>query len=95
MQYMIDAMTKSLDKKYYEFVQSKYFENKKFPVVAEILGVDERTLYRWNKLVIMKLSKFCKQQNWDVMFFRNQLKNEKWIMPHFQRAYDNIIKLFG
>ncbi|MBQ8468673.1 MAG: hypothetical protein IJ542_02835 [Clostridia bacterium] len=95
MQFIVDTLTNSLSEKYFGFVELRYFKNKKFPLVAEELGVDERTLYRWNKTILIKLMKFCKLNNWGLSFFKAQLHDEKWILPHYQKSYESVLKLFG
>lgn len=95
MNMIADSMFDSLEKKYRDFVMLKFFKNKNYAFVAAELDVDERTLYRWNKIILTKLYKFCKLNNWTTNFFENQLQREKWILPHYEKAYKSICKLFS
>lgn len=92
---MIEEMLGSLDEKYKKFVYYKYFKNKNFVFCANELNIDERTAYRWHKLILIKLLKFCKLNNWKEDFFVAQLKDEKWILPHFEKSYKSISNIFA
>jgi len=67
---LIDEIYGSLDEKYQKFVDLKYFQNKNFPSVALGLEIDERTAYRWNKIILTKLLKFCKLNNYQKSFLK-------------------------
>ena len=92
---LIDELCSCLDDKYKRFVYLKYFQNKNFPSVAVELKIDERTAYRWNKIVLVKLLKYCKMNNYTVEFFNIQLSDEKWLLPHFEKCYKSIVTLFA
>ena len=91
---MIETMVASLPKKYKDYVELKYYQNKKYPVVALELDIDERTCYRWNKIVLTKLMKFCALNNWSLEFIVSQVKVEKWLIPHYNKNYKLIKKSF-
>ena len=92
---MIEEMIGSLDEKYKKFVYYKYFKNKNFVFCANELDIDERTAYRWHKLILIKLLKYCKLNNWKEEFFVSQLKTEKWVMPHFEKCCKSISNVFA
>lgn len=95
MNMIAENLYNCLEKKYRDFVELKFFKNKNYSFVASELDIDERTLYRWNKIVFVKLLKYCKLNNWTTIFFENQLKKEKWLLPHFEKAYKSIMNCFG
>ena len=92
---MVETMVASLQKKYRDYVELKYYQNKKYPVVAIELGIDERTCYRWNKIVLTKLMKFCAINNWSLEFIKSQVNAEKWLLPHYQKNYNLVLKSFA
>lgn len=89
---IIETMVSVLSKKQKEFVRLKFYKHKTVQYIAEELEIDERTAFRWSNNILSKLVNYCESNNWSVMFFNSQTKDEPWIKDHFSKYYKRMIE---
>jgi len=87
---LVKEIISPLSEKDYEIVDLRFFRRLKAAEIAEMLKVDERTVFRKVNRILEKAVKICSSSCYDLLFIENAVRGESWIKEIYNKSIDEI-----